>query len=173
MVAAPTILPPERLTAEHDISRFANGKHPTLDLWLKQRALKSEGLSARTYVICPIEEPLRVVGYYAISTAMEERHALPGAKVRRGMPDKVPLLLLGRLALDVSAQGQGLGADLLADAVCRCCAAADIVGARAIIAHAIDDEAANFYSHYGFVPSPLSEHVMLLPIEEARAEVGG
>ena len=65
-------------------------------------------------------------------------------------------------------QGRGLGADLLADAVRRCCAASEIAGARAIIAHAIDDDAARFYQHHGFVPSPLGERVMLLPMEVAR-----
>lgn len=163
------ILPPERLRAEHDVSQFANGKHPALDLWLKERALVSEGLSSRTYAICPVGKPLRVVGYYAISMAMEERQALPTAKLRRGMPERVPLLLIGRLALDASVQGRGLGADLLADAIRRCCAAADIAGACAIIAHAIDDDAAKFYDRYGFIHSPLGERVMLLPIETARA----
>ncbi|MBS0273030.1 MAG: GNAT family N-acetyltransferase [Proteobacteria bacterium] len=160
------ILPPERLTARHDTSGFSNGKHPLLDAWLKERALESEGLSARTYVICTALA--QVVGYYAISTAMEERHALPTARLRRNLPHQVPLLLIGRLALDVSVQGRGLGADLLADAVRRCCAASEIAGARAIIAHAIDDEAARFYRHHGFVPSPLGEHIMLLPMEMAR-----
>jgi len=162
------VLPPERLTAGHDVAGFSNGKHPSLDIWLKERAIISEGLSARTYVICSAANPPRVIGYYAISTAMEERHALPTAKLRRNLPDQVPLLLIGRLALDASAQGRGLGADLLADAVKRCCAASEIVGARAIVAHAIDDEAARFYRHHGFLSSPLGDRVMLLPLETAR-----
>lgn len=168
-MAAPGICAPGRLTASHAVADFCNGKHPVLDSWLKQKALKSAGLSARTYVICRTAAPLRVVGYYALATAMEERHALPGAKLRRGMPDKVPLLLIGRLALDASVQGLGLGADLLADAIRRCCAAADIVAARAIVAHAIDDDAARFYRHHGFIPSVLGERILLLPIELARA----
>ena len=163
---AAVILPPEKLTARHDTSEFSNGKHPSLDAWLKERALESEGLSARTYVICTA--PARVVGYYAISTAMEERQALPTARLRRNQPDQVPLLLIGRLALDASVQRRGLGADLLADAVRRCCAASEIAGARAIVAHAIDDEAMRFYQHHGFVPSPLGERIMLLPIEAAK-----
>ena len=171
MSIPPDILPPERLRADHDVSAFANGKHPALDAWLKERALASEGLSARTYVICGAAQPLRVVGYYAISTAMEERQALPNAKLRRGMPLQVPLLLIGRLALDASMRGRGLGADLLSDAVRRCCAAADVAGARAIIAHAIDDEAVAFYAHHGFILSPLGERVMLLPIEAARTSL--
>jgi GNAT superfamily N-acetyltransferase len=162
------LLAPERLNAKHDVSRFANGKHPSLDEWLKDRARASEGLSSRTYVICARDEPLRVVGYYAISTAMEERVALPTAKFRRGMPNQVPLLLIGRLALDASWQGRGLGADLLSDAVRRCCAASEIAGARAIVAHAIDDDAVRFYLHHGFLLSPLGERVMMLPMEAAR-----
>jgi GNAT superfamily N-acetyltransferase len=172
-VARPDILPPERLRADHDLSEFSNGKHLTLDAWLKERALASEGLSARTYVICSAAQQLRVVGYYAISTAMEERQALPNAKLRRGMPLQVPLLLIGRLALDTSVQGRGLGADLLADAVRRCCAAADIAGARAILAHSIDDDAVGFYLRHGFVQSIFRERVMLLPIEAARAALAG
>jgi GNAT superfamily N-acetyltransferase len=167
------ILPPERLQAHHDVASFSNGKHPALDVWLKERALASEGLSARTYVICKSAQPSRVVGYYAISTAMEERQALPNARLRRGMPTQVPLLLIGRLALDASMQGRGLGADLLSDAVRRCCAAAEIAGARAIIAHAIDDNAVKFYEHHGFVLSALGERVMLLPIEKAKASLAG
>ena len=162
------VLPPERLTARHDLAGFSNGKHPSLDEWLKERALVSEGLSARTYVICPAANPACVIGYYAILTAMEGRHALPTAKLRRNLPDQVPLRLIGRLALDRSVQSRGLGADLLADAVRRCCAASEIVGARAIVAHAIDDDAARFYRRHGFLSSPLGERVMLLPLETAR-----
>jgi GNAT superfamily N-acetyltransferase len=171
--AMPDILPPERLRADHDASEFANGKHSTLDVWLRERALASEGLSARTYVICRVELPLRVVGYYAISTAMEERQALSNAKLRRNMPHQVPLLLIGRLALDASVQGRGLGADLLSDAVRRCCAVAEIAGARGIVAHAIDDDAVRFYGHHGFALSGLGERVMLLPIETARTSLSG
>lgn len=162
------ILPPERLTAQHNTAGFSNGKHPSLDAWLKERALESEGLSARTYVISTAAPPKRVIGYYAISTAMEERLALPTAKLRRNLPHQVPLLLIGRLALDSSVQGRGLGADLLADAIRRCCAVSEIAGARAIVAHAIDEEAAHFYQRHGFVRSPLGERVMVLPIETAQ-----
>jgi GNAT superfamily N-acetyltransferase len=114
---------PQRLTAQHDVSSFESGKHPTLDQWLRERALTSEGLSARTYVICATDSPRRVVGYYAIATAMEQRVALPSAKLRRGMPERVPFLLLARLAVDRSFQGMGLGAHLLSDALRRCLSA--------------------------------------------------
>jgi GNAT superfamily N-acetyltransferase len=163
------ILAPERLHAHHDVSQFSNGKHASLDVWLQNRALASEGLSARTYVVCARDAPRRVVGYYAISTAMEQRISLPNAKLRRTMPDQVPLLLIGRLAVDRQYQGKGFGADLLVDGVRRCLEVSEIAGVRAIITHAIDDDAVHFYQHHGFLSCPLGDRVMLLPIEAARA----
>lgn len=163
------VRPPERLTAGHDVSEFRNGKHPSLDDWLRDRALAGEGLSARTYVVCEAGTKDRVVGYYAISTAMEERVALPSARLRRGMPEQIPLLLIGRLAVDQAFQGMGLGGDLLSDALRRCRAVSDIAGVRAVVAHAIDDEAMGFYQRHGFIASPLGERVMLMPIETVEA----
>src|SRR5262245_46138881 len=113
MAGAALVRPPEPLSERHDLSTFENGRHPSLDYWLRDRALASEGLSARTYVICEAEGGGRVVGYYTISTAMEQRAALPSAKLRRGMPDQVPLLLIGRFALDRNFQRIGLGTHLL------------------------------------------------------------
>lgn len=85
------------------------------------------------------------------------------------MPEQVPLLLIGRLAIDEVYQGKGLGTDLLRDALRRCLAAADIVGVRGVIAHAIDEDAMGFYQHHGFLLCPLGERVMLMPIETVRA----
>jgi GNAT superfamily N-acetyltransferase len=110
------VRPPERLSSDHDLSAFQNGVHSSLDDWLRNRAPVSEGLSARTYVICDVAKPNKVVGYYAISTALEQRAALPSAKLRRGMPEQVPLLLIGRLAVDREFRGIGLGSELLSDA---------------------------------------------------------
>lgn len=173
MVSKPSaVLAPERLGPQHDLSEFRNGQHDSLDAWLRDRALASEGLSARTYVVCASEAPSRVIGYYAISTAMAHRSGLPNAKLRRGMPDEVPLLLIGRLAVDVSHQKRGLGTDLLIDALRRCLSAADTAGARAVITHAIDDDAVTFYERHGFLRCPLGERTMLMPIETARLLVG-
>ncbi|MFL6814583.1 MAG: GNAT family N-acetyltransferase [Bradyrhizobium sp.] len=166
---SPQLHVPEPLVARHDVTRFANGLHPSLDQWLRERARSSEGLSARTYVVCTSEEPERVVGYFSIAAAVEQRAALPSAKLRRGMPDHVPLLLIGRLAVDSQWRGRGLGSALLGDALRRCLAASEIAGVRAIIAHAIDEAAAGFYERHGFVRSPLGERVMLMPIETARS----
>ncbi|OHT21664.1 GNAT family N-acetyltransferase [Edaphosphingomonas haloaromaticamans] len=163
------VTPPERLNAGHGVDAFRNGRHASLDLWLNERALASEGASARTYVVCDADRTGQVVGYYTITTAMEERAALPTAKLRKGMPDKVPLLLIARLAVDSTLQGLGLGADLLADALRRCAAASEIAGVRAVIVHAIDDDAVGFYERHGFIASPLGERVLLMPIEAVRA----
>jgi GNAT superfamily N-acetyltransferase len=167
------ICPPERLTGDHDVGAFQNGKHPSLDDWLRARALASEGLSTRTYVVCAADATKRVVGYYSISTAIEERIALPSAKLRRGMPEQIPLLLIGRLAVDQAYRGTGLGTDLLSDALRRCLAASEIAGVRAVVTHAIDDHAVSFYQRHGFVLSPLAEQVMLMPIEMVQALLSG
>jgi len=148
---------------------FDNGRHPALDDWLKRRALASEGLSARSYVICEGANSRRVVGYYSIATAMEQRLLLPSAKLRRGTPDEIPLLLIARLAIDQTWRGRGLGSQLLADALHRCLKASDIAGVRGVIVHAIDDEAVGFYRKHGFLASPLGERVLVMPIEYLRS----
>jgi GNAT superfamily N-acetyltransferase len=166
---ASNVRPPEHLGPHHDLARFCNGKHPSLDDWLRDTARSSEGFSARTYVACPDDDPTRVVGYYTISTASEERIALPTAKLRRGMPVRVPLLLIGRLAVDQTFQGIGLGTSLPLYALRRCLSVADVAGVRGVIAHAIDDDAVKFYLRNGFVHCPLGERVMLLTVENLRA----
>ncbi len=172
MTRTPGVLAPERLASHHDLAQFSNGRHASLDAWLRDRALASEGLSARTYVVCTAAAPARVIGYYAISTAMAHRRAMPSAKLRRGMPDEIPLLLIGRLAVDVEFQGRGLGTDLLIDALRRCLLAAETAGARGVITHAIDDAAVEFYELHGFVRCPLGERTLLMPIETVRTLVG-
>ena len=171
MSAAPQVLAPEPLSPEHDVSRFSNGVHPSLDQWLRERARSSEGLSARTYVVCARDEPARVVGYFCIAAAVEQRNALTSAKLRRGMPEQVPLLLIGRLAVDAAWRGRGLGSALLTDALRRCFAASEIAGVRGVVAHAIDEAAVEFYKRHGFIRSPLGERVMLMPIETVRSLV--
>lgn len=172
-MASPRILPPEPLGPQHKLEAFRNGRHPSLDEWLQGRAYPSEGLSARTYVICTARPANVVVGYYAISTAAAHRAALPSAKLRRGAPQEIPLLLIGRLAIDAAFQGQGLGAALLADALRRCAAASAIAGVRGVLVHAIDDEAAGFYQRFGFTrASPLGERTFLPPVELLREAVG-
>ena len=123
-------------------------------------------------MVCTPEEPDQVIGYFSISAAVEQRNALPSAKLRRGLPAQVPLLLIGRLAVDAQWRGRGLGSALLADALRRCLAASDIAGVRGVVAHAIDEAAVGFYERHGFILSLLGERVMLIPIEMVRSLIG-
>jgi len=156
---------PESISAAHDLSAFDCG-NPDLSDWLRQRALASEGRSARTTVLC---DGKGVIGYYSLATGSVERDSLPSAKLRRNLPDAIPIIVLGRLAIDVGCRGRGFGAGLLKEAILKAIMAAEIAGMRALVAHAIDGAAAAFYRKYGFRTSPLDERTLLLPIETAKA----
>src|SRR5450755_3994578 len=108
----PRLSPPAPLTAEHDLAAFDCGE-PTLNHWLRHRALKNESRFSRTYVVC---EGKRVVAYFCISAGAVERAAAPG-KVRRNAPETIPVSVIGRLAVDHGHTGKGLGADMLSDAL--------------------------------------------------------
>ena len=162
------ITAPEPLAPEHEVYAFDSGV-ATLDAWLKHRARRNEAEGAsRTCVICAAR---RVVGYYSLA-ARSILHTAANGKVRRNMPDPVPVLLLGRLAVDRAWQGRGLGADLLSDAVLRALGAADIVGVRAVLVHAISDAAKLFYERHGFRPSPVEPMTLMITIDEARKMLG-
>ncbi len=159
-----TLTPPLPISAAHDLSSFDSGR-AVLDTWLRQRALRNEPAGAsRSYVVCADG---RVVGYYCLATGAVEAVAAPG-KVRRNMPDPVPVMLLGRLAVDRSLQGRGLGRALLKDAILRTLKAAEIAGMRALLVHALDDAVAGFYSRSGFLASPIDPLVLMLPLDAAR-----
>lgn len=154
---------PEKLCVEHDVSKFDSGE-AALDDWLRRRALHNEGSgTSRTYVVCIGR---KVVGYYALSTgAIAHAHA-PG-RIRRNMPDPIPVIVLGRLAVDKSLHGKGVGTGLLRDAVLRIVQAAEIAGVRAILIHAISETAKRFYEKYGFAASPIDPMTVMITISEA------
>lgn len=155
---------PAPLGAQHEFEGFESGVAP-LDDWLKKRARANEAAGAsRTYVVC---EGRRVVGYYSLA-AGSVLHGIATGNVRRNMPDPVPVALLGRLAIDRGRQGRGLGVALLRDAVLRVVGAAETIGVRAMLVHAISDEAKNFYEHWGFKPSPVDPMTLMITIDEAR-----
>lgn len=160
--------PPELLIAAHDVAVFDCGK-PALTTWLQRHALlNQESRAARTFVVCTGP---RVRGYYALAAGSVVHDQATG-KVRRNMPDPVPMALLGRLAVDKSAQGFGVGAALLMDAMLRIVQAADLLGIRGILVDALDDEARAFYERFGFRPSaalPLKLMVTLAEVERALA----
>jgi GNAT superfamily N-acetyltransferase len=155
---------PESLSAAHDLDSFDCGVAP-LDLWLKRRALKNEAEGAsRTFVLC---EHGRVFAYDSLA-AGSVFHDVATGRIKRNMPDPVPAILLGRLAVDRKWQGRGLGADLLADAILRIVGAAETVGVRAILVHAMSEEARAFYQRHGFRPSPVDPLTLMITLDEAR-----
>lgn len=169
MDPAPDLCAPEHLTPAHDVSAFESGV-PDLDDWLKKRALANEHTGAsRTYVVCAGG---RVVGYYALATG-SVAHVQAVGRVRRNMPDPVPVMILGRLAVDRAWQGRSLGSSLLRDAVLRTLQAAQIGGIRAILVHAISEEAKRFYQRYGFAVSPVDPLTLIITVAEAEKAVSG
>lgn len=154
---------PQKISPDHDLSEFHCGE-PALDEWLKRRALPNEESGAsRTYVVC-LEN--RVVGFYALAVGAVAHSGAP-ERIRRNMPDPVPVMVLGRLAVDESMQGRDIGRGLLRDAILRTIQAAEIAGIRAILVHAISERAKQFYVRAGFTPSPISPMTLMITLEEA------
>jgi len=154
---------PEKLSRDHDLSQFHCGES-ALDEWLRRRAMHNEESGAsRTYVVC-LEK--RVVGYYALAVGAITHAGAPG-RIRRNMPDPLPVMVLGRLAVDQTRQREDIGSALLRDAVLRTLQASEIAGIRAILVHAISERAKQFYLRSGFIPSPLDPMTLMITMEEA------
>lgn len=157
---------PEPIKANHDLNAFASGE-PSLDDWLRRRALRNEARGAsRTYVVCE-QGSERVVAYYCLAAGAVAQSAAPG-RVKRNMPDPVPVMVLGRLAVDQRWQGRRVGPGLLRDAILRTLQAAEVVGMRAILVHAISHRARSFYERYGFRRSSLDDMRLLITLADAK-----
>lgn len=165
----PRLSAPVPLTVDHDLAGFDCGE-PALNDWLKHRALKNESRFSRTYVVC---DGNTVVAYVCIAAGSVERAAAPG-KVRRNAPDAVPVSVIGRLAVAKDYAGQGLGADLLADALRRIAIASQSIGIGAVLVQAKDDIAKRFYMACAeFIEYPGDSRTLFLPIETVVAGFGG
>jgi GNAT superfamily N-acetyltransferase len=158
--------PPEPISDAHDVNAFDCGES-SLNDWLRRRALQNETSGAsRTYVVC--EESTRsVVAYYCLAAGAIANGAAPG-RVRRNMPDPIPVMVIGRLAVDKHHRGRGLGQGLLRDALLRTLQAAHIAGIRAILVHAISPHAKTFYERAGFHASPIDPMTLMITIAEAE-----
>lgn len=166
----PRLGDPEPLAADDDVESFDCGTE-SLNLWLKRHARRAAAAgSARTFVVHD-DERHRVVGYHALAAAsLSHEEATPRAA--RGMPrHQIPAVLLARLAVDSTVQGRGIGAWLLRDAMLRALNAAEAVGIRVLLVHAIDGTARSFYERHGFEPSPGDPSNLQLLVKDLRAAV--
>lgn len=138
----------------------------SLDDWLRKRARANQASGAsRTFVI---RDGDRVVGYYALSSGAVASASTFG-RIRRNMPDPIPVVVLGRLAIDRDYQGRGLGRALMRDAILRVAQAAEIIGVRAILVNALSEEAKALYLALGFEPSPLDPMTLMISLADARS----
>jgi GNAT superfamily N-acetyltransferase len=156
-----------RLDKTHNRSAFGCGQ-PLLNEWLKDRASQFDRRDlSRTFVATRPDEA-DVLGYYAISTHRVMHEVLPAAEAK-GLPQlDVPVVLIGRLAVDQTAQGQGLGALLLVDALRRSVQISEQVGIRAVEVDALDSAARNFYLKFGFRSLLDDPRHLFLPMHEIR-----
>ena len=156
---------PEPLSDRHQFASFDSGV-PSLDDWLKRRAVQNQASGAsRTFVTC---ENDTVVGYYALASSAVAPSATPG-RFRRNMPDPIPVVVLGRLAVARSFQGKGLGRALFQDAARRVIHAAEVIGIRGMLVHAISEEAKTFYLRLGLDESPLEPMTLMVTIADLRS----
>ncbi|MDF5722448.1 MAG: GNAT family N-acetyltransferase [Rhizonema sp. PD37] len=159
-----TFQPPAPLCDTHLLDDFDCGV-ASLNDWLRRRAVANQKNNAsRTYVVA---NESKVIAYYCLSSGALALNDTP-SPIRRNMPDPIPVAILGRLGVDTAWKGHSLGAALLQEAVLRTMQAAEIVGIRGIVVHAISEEARQFYEHYGFSPSPTQPMTLILSIKKAR-----
>ena len=157
------ITPPHNLLPEHDLSAFDCGE-PVLDDWLRRRALRNEASGAsRTYVV---SAGRKVAGYYCLAVGAVAHDEAAG-RIRRNMPDPIPVMILGRLAVDKEFQEAGTGVGLLRDAVLRTLQAAEIAGIRGVLVHAISERAKHFYESCGFRTSLVNPMTLMITLTEA------
>ena len=155
---------PEPIRTSHRIGDFTSGV-VSLDEWLKRRAPANQASgAARTFVVCDAD---KVVGYYALASGAVHVATAPG-RFRRNMPDPIPVVLLARLAVDRSYQGRSLGRALVRDAARRVVNAAEAIGIRGILVHAISDDAKAFYLALGFEPSPIEPMTLMVTLTDIR-----
>jgi GNAT superfamily N-acetyltransferase len=159
--------PPEPLAPDHRVDAFRSGE-PSLDAWLLRRAAANQHSGAsRTFVAC---HGRRVGGFYALASSAVTVAAASG-RFRRNMPDPIPVVILARLAVDQVYQGRGVGRALFQDAALRVIAAADTIGIRGLLVHAITDQAAAFYRSLGLSPSPLDPQILMVTLADLRGSL--
>ena len=159
---------PQPLSDQHDLSTF-DCEEASLNDWLLRRA-RANQLSggSRTFVVCA--GATRVVGYYCLS-AYTVAHTQATGSIRRNMPDPVPMMLVGRLAVDRNLKGKGLGGALLKDAILRVVQIAEQAGVRGIVVHAISEDVKRFYAKWGFRESPTDPLALMARLSDIVATI--
>lgn len=153
---------PEPINSSYQLDGFDSGES-VLDDWLKQRALDNDSQGAsRTFVV---HEEKKVIAYYCLATGSVDAPQAPG-KIRRNMPNPIPVMILGRLAVDKQWQKSGVGKGMLKDAVLRTMKVSQDAGVRALLVHAISESAKHFYKRYGFIESPIAPMTLMLSIKD-------
>jgi GNAT superfamily N-acetyltransferase len=159
---------PEPLADGHELNEFFSGVS-ALDDWLKRRARANQVSGAsRTFVVAVDH---KVVGYYALASGAIAVTGSVG-RFRRNMPDPIPVAVLGRLAIDRAQQGRGLGRVLFRDCALRVAHAAETIGIRGIVVHAISEQAKAFYQALGFDPSPAEPMTLMVTLADIRSLTG-
>lgn len=159
------LVAPQPLNANHQLDSFSCGE-AGLDNWLKRRAMTNQLRGAsRTFVVTDRQNT--VLGYYALAAGAVSLQTA-SANVRRNMPDPLPVLVLARLAVDTRAQGMKVGAGLLKDAVQRAINVSHNTSVSALLVHALNERAKQFYQYYGFQQSPVNPMVLMLRLSNAR-----
>ena len=158
--------PPEPLAVHHRLEGFDCGK-PTLNQWLLHHARQAQTSgSARTFFVA--DEENRVAAYFSLTVGQVDTVEAP-ERIRQGMGRfPLPVVILARLAVSRKNQGLGLGVGMLQDAIRRTLVIAEQAGIRAILTHPIDEDAARFYTRFGFIASPLRQQQLLLLLKDAR-----
>ncbi len=160
---------PEPLTAQHGLAAFDGGV-ASLNDWLKRRALQNQASGASRSFVCA-DSAGQVMAYYALASSAIVASVAAG-RFRRNMPDPIPAVVLARLAVAKSHQGQSLGRALFQDAGRRVIHAADAIGIRGMLVHALSEEAKAFYLKLGFDPSPLEPMTLMVTIADLRTAAG-
>ncbi|MBS0246964.1 MAG: GNAT family N-acetyltransferase [Proteobacteria bacterium] len=158
--------PPAPFSATLDATGFDCGK-VALNDWIRDTAGRSEGRTARCVVVTRNNS---IVGFYCLAAGAVQHQGAP-RKLRQNSPDPIPVVIIGRLAVDKRLQGLGIGRGLLKDALLRITKASELVGARAVIVHAVDQEAVPFYARYGFRSFPMGNQTLYLTIEDIVASL--
>ena len=157
--------PPQRISPEHILENFDCGE-TSLNDWLRKRALKNDLSDAsRTYVVCSENV---VVAYYSLHLGcIQNSQAV--RKIKRNMPDPIPAIVLGRLAVDRLHQGKGLARALIKDMFLRAIQVSDLAGTKAVLVKALNEKVTAFYQSFGFVQSKTDPFLLMKAISEVRA----